>query len=285
MSPGAEFAAHYGLRRMGAPAPAAAYTRDLWRRRHFIWTFSRARVDATYSSNRLGQAWQIINPLLQSLVYFVIFGVILQTSAACRTTAAFLVIGVFVFSYTSGSVNAGARSIVGNLGLVRALHFPRAVLPIATTLQQLLTFAWSAVVMVAVVLVMGEPLTWWWLLLPARAGAADAVQPRARLHASPGWGRRNRDITNVLPFLMRLWFYLSGVFYSIQVFTERFPEWVGTIMKINPGAVYIELARDVLLDSYQSLPWAWAWATGWAVVAFAVGFVYFWRAEASYGRG
>ncbi|MEZ5117181.1 MAG: ABC transporter permease [Candidatus Nanopelagicales bacterium] len=269
---------------MGGRPRFGAYLRDLWKRRAFIWTFARARVDAAYSANRLGQLWQVLTPLLQTFIYFVIFGVLLQTSRGVTNYLAFLTIGVFIFGYTSSSVNAGARSISGNLGLVRALHFPRAVLPLASTLQQFLTLGYSMIVMVSVVLIMGEPLTWWWFLLPAVL-AIQSMFNTGLAMAVARMGSNARDINQILPFLIRLWFYLSGVLYSIQVFTERFPQWITNLMYVNPAAVYIELTRDLLMDSYQSLPWAWAIGAAWALVILPLGFVYFWRAEATYGRG
>lgn len=281
----AALAATHGLRLMGGRPALGSYLVALWNRRHFIWTFSRAKVSAANSQHRLGALWNILTPILNTVVYFLIFGVLLQTSRGVTNFLSFLVIGVFIFGFTQGSVTAGARAISGNMGLIRALHFPRAVLPISTTIQQFINIAWSLPVMAAIVLIQREPLTWWWLLAPValflqflfNLGLAF-VLARA--------GATNLDLQQLLPFLTRLWFYVSGVFYSIQVFTERFHAgWIKAVLEANPAAVYIELMRDCLLDSYQSTSHAWLFGVLWAVVMLPVGLIYFWRAEASYGRG
>jgi teichoic acid transport system permease protein len=78
--------------------------------------------------------------------------------------------------------------------------------------------------------------------------------------------------------------YTSGVFYSVDRFTAGFPEWVSTVLNLNPGAVFLEITRDALLESYTAPPVAWAWAAGWALGVFLIGFLVFWSDEASYGQ-
>src|SRR5690606_11950055 len=107
--------------------------------RHFILAFSQAKLLAQYSKARLGQVWQVLTPLLNAFVFFLIFGVLLGARGGMSNEdyIPFLVTGVFVFAFTQSSAMAGVKSISNNLGLVRALHFPRASLPISFCLQQL----------------------------------------------------------------------------------------------------------------------------------------------------
>ena len=78
--PLAELAAQYGLRPSALRPPLLTYIRQLWQRRHFILTFATARNVAMYTEARLGQLWQVLTPLLNAGVYFLIFGVLLGTS-------------------------------------------------------------------------------------------------------------------------------------------------------------------------------------------------------------
>ncbi|MFB7507591.1 ABC transporter permease, partial [Streptomyces broussonetiae] len=128
----AQLAAKYGLAVSGARPSLAEYVRQLWGRRHFILAFSQAKLTAQYSQAKLGQLWQVATPLLNAGVYYFIFGVILHASRGLSQDVyiPFLVTGVFVFTFTQSSIMSGVRAISGNLGLVRALHFPRASLPI-----------------------------------------------------------------------------------------------------------------------------------------------------------
>jgi teichoic acid transport system permease protein len=181
-------------------------------------------------------------------------------------------------------VRQGADSVTRNLGLIRALHFPRATLPLAYTLTELQQFFGALVVMAGVVLVTGEPITLRWLLVPVAVALQSVFNAGVALIAARVVAQAP-DVAKVLPFILRTWLYTSGVFYSIPVHTAGAPEWVRWVLEVNPGAVYIDLARAALLSNYDPLPYSWPLAFGWAVVALVIGFVFFWRAEIRYGRG
>ncbi|MEV5738010.1 ABC transporter permease [Streptomyces sp. NPDC014940] len=285
----AELADKYGLAVSGARPSLAEYVRQLWGRRHFILAFSQAKLTAQYSQAKLGQIWQVATPLLNAAVYYFIFGVILHASRGMSMDVyiPFLVTGVFVFTFTQSSVMSGVRAISGNLGLVRALHFPRASLPVSFSLQQLQQLLFSMVVMFLVTVGFGSyPGLSWLLIVPVlvlqflfNTGLALIV---ARL------GAKTPDLAQLMPFLLRTWMYASGVMFSISKMMEGRSEWVVRLLQVNPAAVYMDLMRFALIDGYGASnlpPHVWAIALFWAVAVFAGGFVYFWKAEERYGRG
>ncbi|MBX6767248.1 MAG: ABC transporter permease [Actinomadura rubrobrunea] len=292
----AEFAKRHGLTRSAARPPLRKYVQELWQRRTFIWAFASAKTASTYSASRLGQLWQVLTPLLNALVYYLIFGVLLQTNRGIDNFTAYLITGVFVFTFTQRSLTAGAKSVGNNLSLIRALHFPRASLPFAYVIMELQQLLISMVVLLVIVLATGEmPTLHWLLVVPVlvlqllfNVGISLAV---ARL------GAFVRDIQQLLPFITRTWLYFSGVFFFIPRMVARFNQdghaWVGHILEANPGAVYIELMRTALISSFRQdlVPYdvnyarLWLYAVLWAVVAFVGGFGYFYRAEERYGRG
>ncbi len=285
----AELAGKYGLAVSGARPSLREYVRQMWGRRHFILAFSQAKLTAQYSQAKLGQLWQVATPLLNALVYFLIFGLILKADRGMEREVyvPFLVTGVFVFTFTQSSVMAGVRAIAGNLGLVRALHFPRASLPISFSLQQLQQLLFSMIVMFIVAVSFGSyPSLSWLLIVPILAlqflfntGLALIM---ARL------GSKTPDLAQLMPFVMRTWMYGSGVMFSIPVMLDDQEPWVADLLQWNPAAVYMDLMRFALVDGYGSSnlpPHVWAVALGWAVLVAVGGFVYFWKAEEKYGRG
>jgi teichoic acid transport system permease protein len=284
-----QLAAKYGLSVSGARPGLVPYIRQLWGRRHFIIAFSQAKLTAQYSQAKLGQLWQVATPLLNAFVYLVIFGVILKTSRGMSMDLyiPFLVTGVFAFTFTQSSVMAGVRSISGNLGLVRALHFPRASLPISFALQQLQQLLFSMIVLLAIVIGFGSyPALSWLLVLPALALQFVFNTGLAMIMAR--LGSKTPDLAQLMPFVMRTWLYASGVMFSIPVMLADKPAWIAEVLQYNPAAVYMDLIRFALIDDYGSgyLPsHVWATAVGWAVLIGFAGFVYFWKAEERYGRG
>jgi teichoic acid transport system permease protein len=285
----AELAAKYGLSVSGARPTLIEYVRQLWDRRHFILAFSRAKLTAQYSQAKLGQLWQVATPLLNAAVYFFIFGLILQADRGMSREVyiPFLVTGVFVFTFTQSSVMAGVRAISGNLGLVRALHFPRASLPISFALQQLQQLLFSMIVLFAVALAFGSyPAMSWLLIVPVLVLQFLFNTGLAMIMARAG--SKTPDLAQLMPFVMRTWMYASGVIFSIPIMLKGKPEWIATVLQWNPAAVYMDLMRFALIDGYGSsnLPdHVWAVALGWSVLVAVGGFVYFWKAEERYGRG
>jgi teichoic acid transport system permease protein len=272
-----------GLQRAGARLPVDEYSRRLWDRRWFVAAYSTASNAVGYQGSFLGQAWQLLTPLLNILVYYLIFGMLLHTNRGVSNYIAYLSVGVFVFSFCTDSLGAGARAITGNIGLVRALQFPRAVLPVSTTLVSLLRLLYSLSVLIPIVLITGEPLTWRWLeLIPALIlqsmfclGIAFIV---ARI------GAQIPDTTQALPFIARVWTYTSGVMYSVQHFTAGHAHWVSVVLTLNPGQVYLSLARNALLVGNPISLSTWLLAIVWAVGTLAVSYLYFWRGEEAYGN-
>ncbi|MDX3232450.1 ABC transporter permease [Streptomyces sp. ME19-01-6] len=287
----AELAAKYGLSVSGARVSLSGYVRQMWGRRHFILAFSQAKLTAQYSQAKLGQLWQVATPLLNAAVYFFIFGLLLKSNRGMEhdTYIPFLVTGVFVFTFTQNSAMSGVRAISGNLGLVRALHFPRASLPISFSLQQLQQLMFSMIVLVIVLLGFGHyPAPAWLLILPVLA--LQFVFNTGLSLIMARLGAKTPDLAQLLPFILRTWMYASGVMYPLATTLKRAGAsgWVSDVMLGNPAAVYMDLMRYALIDGYGHTylpPHVWALALGWAVLFGAGGFVYFWKAEEQYGRG
>jgi teichoic acid transport system permease protein len=313
----AELAARYGLRPSSARPTLISYLRLVWQRRHFIVAYATARSVSMYTEARLGQLWQVLTPLLNSAVYYLVFGILFQANRGISHYTAFLVTGVFIFGFTERSIVVGSSVMRANLALIRALHFPRACLPLAYVLVEFQQLLVSMVVLFAIVLSTGEPLTWYWLfLVPVLVMQATFNMGAALILARVGAGAQ--DVTQLVPFLTRIWRYFCGVMYSIASLPATLPEWAKNVLSLNPAAVYISLTRNAIMSSYRNdAPGAqpfnaakcavftakkipdlqaychpdvltselWLAGVGWAVVTLLVGVVFFWQAETRYGRG
>lgn len=283
----AALAARNGLTVAGARPGLLEYVGQTWAYRHFITYYANAKLVVSFSTARLGQLWQVLTPLTNAAVYYLIFGVILNTQGQVTNFIAYLCTGLFVFQFTTGVVQQGVQSIAGNLSLIRALHFPRAALPIAVMLTQFQNLIMAVLVLVAIVLFTGEPITLDWLLLVPTL-ILQAIFNVGLAFVMARLGAKLTDLKQVIPFVMRTWMYASGVLYSVENFGKHLPTWAATLVEANPLLVYIELARHSLMESSpiaSPLPQLWLLAVGWALLAGIGGFIYFWSAEQEYGRG
>ncbi|MPZ87584.1 MAG: ABC transporter permease [Nitriliruptorales bacterium] len=273
-------ARHPELVRLGGRPPLATYLRLLWCHRAFVLTVPLGELRAQHQHTVLGRAWHLLNPILSAAVYYLVFGVVLGARTDVVNYPAFLVIGLFVFTYSSKCATAGARTIVTNARLLQSLTFPRATLPVAGVLRETIAQAPMVTVMLALVLLTGERPAWEWLLIvPVYALQAlfniglSLVAARATFHF--------RDVEQILPYVLRLWLYVSGVFFA----AERVPAgWARTLFDTNPMQVFLRLARGLLMGT-GAAPEQWGAAAAWAGAALVAGFVFFQRREGDYGRG
>ena len=148
----AALAAEYELRPSAARPGLLAYAAQLWERRHFIMGFATARNVAMYTEARLGQLWQVLTPLLNAAVYYLIFGIILGTNRGVPNFLAFLITGIFVFNFTQRAFITTSRVITDSLPLIRALRFPRAALPLAYVIIELQQMVLSMIVLAVIVI-------------------------------------------------------------------------------------------------------------------------------------
>lgn len=274
----------YQLRRIDHKTPLLRYLKDSWDRRLFIHTYARAQVAASNNQSALGMWWVVLNPALNAFVYWLVFGLILGNADTVPNYIAYLVIGIFVIEWSTQAMGMGSVAITGNIGLVRALQFPKAVLPIATVHREALEHVVSMSVMLLIVLVTGEFPTITWLLLPLLV----AMQYLFNLSLAFSFARIGSavsDFKNIVPFIARVWLFLSGVFYDISQVTQGLPRWMAFLMEVNPGHVFISLYRAAMLPEDHPVG-ASMWMLGifWTVVPLLIAVPFFWRGEATYGK-
>jgi teichoic acid transport system permease protein len=226
----------------------------------------------------------VLKPLLNAVVYGVLFGIVLQTAHSVNQVAfiPYLIVGVFIFEFFSDSLSDGARSVVSNAQLVKSLSFPRILLPVASVLQSLFELLPLVVVMLAIVVVEGEPITIKWLaVIPVLAlmalfnSGVAFIGARITVHF--------RDFTQILQFITRIMFYSTGIFFSLDDYLKNSPGWL-FVARLNPVHDYVGLIRWALIEHAIYTPMYWVIAVIGAVVFFVGGLIYFWFAEEEYGR-
>jgi teichoic acid transport system permease protein len=272
------------LRPLDTNRSAWDYLRQMWSRRDFIVAMPLEEVRSTHQNTLLGNVWHLGNPMLSVAVYYLVFGVILEANRGIDNYILWLMIGVFTFGLTQKTVLGGATSIAANQGLMRAIRFPRALLPVSVTISKLLTFGFELSVLAVVALVTGEGVSWRWLVLPVVLTLHSALNLGGAFFAA----RLNdafRDVQQIIPFLFRLLIYVSGVMFPLEVYIsgDNVPDYVRTMVNLNPLVVIIEAYRWVFLGTGVELDLL-ARAVTVSFLMLVAGFVYFRGAEHRYGR-
>lgn len=279
----AELAQRHGLRQVGVRPPLRQYVRDTWRMRRFLLTLSSAEAYAKNQGNHLGQLWSILNPLLLVASYFLVFGLLLKTSRGVDNFLPFLAIGIFLFASTTATLTKGCRAIIGNLGLIRALQFPRCVLPLSVSLTEFISSLPAFGVLLVLMLVTGEKPSLAWVFFPVALIIHTLMNTGIVLFAAR-IVNGSRDLANLVNMITRLLRYASGVFFSIDHYTQGH-ETLASILSYQPVALALTLPREALMGEFPIVPMHWLIGLGWAVLLPVTGLIFFWRGESTYGRG
>ena len=266
---------------LGGHQSVGSYLADVWSRREYMMESALGTLRAAHLNTVLGNVWHILNPLMLVGVYYLIFGVVLETDRGVDNFIAYLAVGIFSFRFTRSSIQRGAGSIARNDSLIRSIYFPRAVLPISTTLEQLYMLIPSLIVVLAISLITGEPVRVTWLALPAIFGV-QALFSLGGAFIAARITDTFRDFENVLPYLFRILFYASGVLFSVDYFVTD--PTMRSLFNANPLYAFITLARWAILDEPAGIAVVIS-ALAWTVGLLVFGFVFFHRAEHRYGRG
>jgi teichoic acid transport system permease protein len=270
-----------GMRDAHEVARLLPYLRDLWSRRSYLWYVSANELRSRQVTSVLGNLWHLLNPALSIAIYYLIFGLLLDTTRGVENFILFLTVGLFVFQYTQKATIDGARAIVSNAGLIKAIHFPRALLPITSTVTETLASLSTFVVLYAIAILTGETPTWRWLLLPAVIAlvfvfnlGASMIAARLTTHF--------QDTTQILPFFFRLLLYASGVIFSVDAYTED-DSAARLLFTLNPMYCFISLARWCMMAGNLRTDLLVS-AVLWSLGIVVVGFMWFRAAEERYAR-
>lgn len=271
-----------GLRNARETERVSSYLRDIWRRRHYSWYVAKSELRGRQINSVLGNIWLLLNPLLSIGVFFLFFGVILDTNRGVDNFLGYLSIGIFTYTFTQKAVMIGAKSLIKYRGLIQIVAFPRATLPLTTTLTETLATVPPYIVMFIVAMLTGEaPALTWLLVIPLfavqvvfTAGVA-LVTARMVSHLA--------DVEQLLPFIFRLGFYASGVLFNVNAYLADSQYRV--LFELNPLYCFIELNRGFILEG-SIIDWKLAaTASAWSIASIVCGFLWFRRAEDSYGMG
>lgn len=277
-------AADDGLKPILATPSTREYLRQMWGRRSFAVAMPLEDVRSSHQDTLLGNIWHLANPMLSVAVYYLVFGVILDTSRGIDNYLLWLMIGVFTYNLTSRSVLAGASSIATNQGLMRAMRFPRALIPVSTVIGRLLTFSFECAILLLVAALTGTGLRLTLLALPLivlvhtslNLGGAFAA---ARLNDS------YRDVQQVIPFFFQLLRYLSGVMFSVQHYVDNATNHrlLSRLIELNPMVQILNLYRWAIMG-IPIAPMRVVEATTISLMLLVGGFHYFRGHELMYGR-
>ncbi|MFT4165495.1 MAG: ABC transporter permease [Microlunatus sp.] len=261
---------HYGPHRAGLP-PLVPYFRELWARREFASEMSKATLRGAHINTAFGQLWLILNPLLLAGVYYLLVTIIRQRHDPLLFTH--LTLALFAFTMMQSAASAGATSVTGSGRLLINTAFPRLLIPLSAVRTAFWRFLPTIPVYLAFHIIFG--LTWHPRMILSLYFLGTMVVFSMGLAALFATCQVYfRDTSNFLPYILRLWMYLSPVLWLPEMLS-RMGAGMQFIVQLNPMYPMLTGYANLLQDEAIPPLWMWLAAAAWAIGAVLVGFLFF----------
>ena len=212
--------------------------KELFQYRELLKTNVKKDIRGKYKASFLGVLWSFINPLLQVLVYAIVFPYIMRVQT--DNYLIFLICGIIPWTWFTYSISNGTTSITNNSNLIKKVYFPREILPISVVTSGLINFLISCIIILIFVLLGGLGISWHLIFLPFIALIQYIVTLAAILLLS-AINVYVKDVEYIVVFIINMLFYATPILYS----TEMFSGWITWLFKLNPLSHLISAYRDI----------------------------------------
>jgi lipopolysaccharide transport system permease protein len=251
--------------------------RELWEYRDLLYFLVWRDVKVRYTQTVLGVTWAVLQPLLTTVIFSVIFGQLAHLPSNGIPYVVFSFAALLPWQLFSGGLTRASLSLVSDANLLTKVYFPRLVIPMAAVSAGLVDFVVALVVMAGLMVVYGIAPTWRLIWLPAFIVLAWVVTLAVGLWVS-ALNVQYRDVQHAIPFLVQAWMYASPVAYSTSLIPVGPSQW---LYGLNPIAGVIQGFRWVLIG--DSLPIGMMlMSIGITGVCLVSGLFYFRRMEESF---
>mgnify|MGYP001822589885 FL=1 len=230
-------------------------------------------IKVLYAQTVLGFSWAILNPLVQIIIFSIIFGKVAKIPTDGIPYVLFSTVAISPWTYMSESMSTSSQSLVAGQNLLGKVYFPRLIFPLTSVLAKLVDFSISLMLVVAVMIYYQVSPTWNLVYLPLLVLLMMIVPSGVGLWLS-ALAIRYRDVKFAMPFIIRMLIYSAPILYSASAIPDQYR----FLYSLNPIVAVVEGFRACLLG----LPMPWEFILPGSLVAVLVlmfGAVYFRRME------
>jgi len=274
----------YGAARPNALRLIVEGLADMWSRRQLARYLVRAELTKTGANTVLGNVWWVLDPLLQLVVYVVFVSLIVGRTSPDYPL--FVFAAILPWKWFSSAINDAISSVVSRERIIKQVHFPKIVLPAASTLSGVVHFAFGLIPLFLLMVLFYRDRVVWTLLLIPLVAVVQLIFTLALAVVLSAVNVFYRDVGNVARHALRLWFYLSPALYSVEQvrrFTENQPT-IGFVYGLNPFTVLFEAYRAVIYDGVLPSFVALAVLLGASMILVGAGIYFFKRLEPAFAK-
>lgn len=219
--------------------------KELYDYREMLSNLVKKDLKVRYKGSVLGFLWTFLNPLLQLIVYTIVFSTIMKVNI--DKFYIYLFIGLIPWLFFATCIQAGTTSILINKDLVKKIYFPRIILPISTVNSAFMNMLYSMVIVIFTLVVSGIGLSRYILFLPI-AMIVQYLLVLGMIFIFSALNVYFRDLEHILNIVVMIWFYLTPVVYTMDMIPKEYRFW----FYLNPMTGIINFYRDILY--YKQMP-------------------------------
>ena len=259
--------------------------RALWEFRDLLFLLVRRDFVARYQQTALGPAWAVVQPLVMTVVFTLVFGKFAGISTDGLPPTLFYLCGLLLWNYHAQTIQQTGVTFTANAQLFGKVYFPRLIVPLSVALSNVIAFLIQAALFAGF---------WIYFKFFTASGAFISMNfgvlavPLILLHvAILGVGAglllsactaKYRDLQHVLPLVIQVWLYLTPIIYPLSKVPARH-QWV---VALNPVSAPVEMLRHVLLGE-GTVSWGgYLYSAVASVILFLLGVLLFQRTERTF---
>ena len=261
------------------------YLADLVRHRDLLFWLAAKEIKVRYKLPLLGFLWALLVPLALSAILWLVFTYVMPVAMVRYPFLLFLIVGMFPWNFFAQSVSQATMSVLDAGSLIKKTAFPRVIVPLSVVAANGFNFVLTMMVVIGIIVVSGFPLSRWIWLLPL-VMSLQVVLTTGMVLLVAGLQVRYRDVKYLTEVGLLLWFYLTPVFYPLDLITHV-PAALQLVYLLNPFVAIVELYRLSLLGGTSGAaivapPVVFGLAVVFSVSIFLLGFAAFRRHEPTF---
>lgn len=220
--------------------------KEIFLYREMIASLVRKDLRGRYKGSILGFFWTFLNPLMQLLVYSLVFSIIVRVEV--EKYYLFLFVALIPWIFFSSALTSGSSIILAQKDMVKKIYFPREVLPIAHALTNFINMLFSFIVVFIVIIFSGVDINFLALMYLPLIMIIEFTLVLGITFLTSSITVYLRDLEHIMTILNMLWMYLTPILYSITMIPAVYLPYI----QLNPMTAVIVAYRDILY--YAQVP-------------------------------
>lgn len=217
--------------------------KEIYNYRELLKTNVKKDIRGKYKGSFLGVLWSFLNPLLQVVVYAIVFPYLMR-GAGIDNYIVYLVTGIIPWNYFSVVIATGTTTIKNNEGIIKKVYFPREILLISPVLSGLINFFISCIIVILFCIAFNAGVSVHLIMVPFIA-VIQAILSLGIILITSSINVYVQDLEYIVSFILNMLFYGTPIVYSLSQFSSA--GLLAILIKLNPMTTIIDAYRDAFL--------------------------------------